>query len=190
VLTRLAALASKPLPASSHGPGKVPQRIKLLDWGNNESAKGPIILNADFSAFQEAMNWKEVAGDFEHTTVPSSPNYKGEPQKIAGNFQVEILTGDGIYASLINATPEGDDHVGGGHYRDISPAVLLNEKNEVIGLHSFAFCRKGAVKNLTLFSSAYDPAAQAREPIETRKQAGPQNAEEFLSIVRTKKPTL
>jgi phage I-like protein len=187
---RLVALGSKPVAAPSSeavAPGSVPKSIQLLSWGEHETAKGIVILSMDakqaFIDFQAGMNWGDVAGDFEHNTVTTSETYRGEPAKIAGNFKIS-LTADGLIADLINATPEGDDCVGNGHYRDISPTVVLDAQNRVIGLHSFAFCRKGAVKNLTLFSATFDPAAEAKKPVTERQQQGPQDAEELLTALR------
>lgn len=172
-------------------PGTLPSRIKLLGWGTNATAKGPVILNANserlFADFQKRMNWDRIAGDFEHNTVPDSPTYKGEPTKIASNNTVQLLTGDGLFADVVNWTPDGREFVGNGHYQDISAAVVLNEANEVIGLHSFAFCRKGATadESLTLFSSNFDPAAEMRKPVMERTNTGPQDACELMDALRT-----
>lgn len=172
-------------------PGTLPSRIKLFSSGKHETAKGQVILNATterlFGDFQKQMNWLDVPGDFEHCTVPGSASYKGEPAMIAGNFTVDLVAGDGIYANLVNWTPEGRHFVGNGHYRDISPSVVLNDANEIVGLHSFAFCRKGATpdKDLVLFSSNFDPAAEARKPVTERTNTGPQDANELMDALRT-----
>lgn len=167
--------------------GVLPQRIKLLGRGRHDTAKGLVILNETsdrmFEGFQKSLNWDRISGDFEHNTVPKSASYKGEPAPIACNATVE-LTADGLFADIVNWTPEGKHFVGGGHYQDISPAVVLNAEGEVVGLDSFGFCRKGATPDAILFSASFDPTTEARKPVTERQQQGPQDAEELLTALR------
>ena len=67
--------------------------------------------------------------------------------------RVVCLSGEGIVYEDIEWTAEGRQFIGGGHYRDLSPAVKRDAKNNVIFLHSAAACRQGAVPGLILFSA-------------------------------------
>lgn len=137
----------------------MPTRLKLLAWGANATGgKGTYIVNettmAQLAANQAASNFDRVAFDFEHNTVKGSPNYAGEPCKVAGHGTPLVLSGEGLFLDAIEWTAEGREFVGGRHYIDVSPSILTSPKGEVIFLHSAAACRQGATVGSTITLSA------------------------------------
>ena len=138
-------------------PAKLPTRMVVFPWGEHKTAKGSFNVNevtlSALPANQALSNFDRVVLDFDHNTVPGSATYKGEPAAIAATARVVCLSGEGIVYEDIEWTAEGRQFIGGGHYRDISPAVKRDAKNNVIFLHSAAACRQGAVPGLILFSA-------------------------------------
>ena len=55
----------------------LPSRIKLLNWGRNESVKGPILVDeqslAALNVNQARLGYDRIALDYEHNTVDGSP---------------------------------------------------------------------------------------------------------------------
>lgn len=150
-------LASTPITLAAGG--AMPTRLKLLSWGRNETGgKGTFLVNettlSQLAANQVASNFDRVAFDFEHNTVKGSPNYAGEPCKVAGHGTPLVLSGEGLFLDQIEWTAEGKDYVGGRHYIDVSPSILTSPKGEVIFLHSAAACRQGATVGSTITLSA------------------------------------
>ena len=141
----------------------LPTRLKILNWGENDSTEGKFILN-DLSASvipnnQRLLGRERAQLDFEHNTVPGSPEYakSNEPRPVAAHMAFEIVKGDGAYLSAIQWTPDGERNAA--NYEDISPAPIYNtETREVIGFHSAALTHTGAVFDLTLLSAAAQPA--------------------------------
>lgn len=174
-------------PAAQFDPSKgaegLPQRILALAWGHNTTAQGPVIVNDTtikrLHAYNASQNWDRPVLDFEHNSVPGSPTYKGEPCAVAGYGTLEIVEGQGIYMLMSSWTKDGQDYAGGGHYGDLSPVVKVNERNEVIGLHSVALCRHGATEGLIFLSAT---TATHTAPMDKKP---PQNAEELLANLRT-----
>lgn len=136
---------------------KLPDRIKLLNWGQNDSTKGPVILDESsvhrFSENQRHLGHERVALDFEHNTVPGSPEFErsSEPRKVAAYGTPRIVDGDGLYLEGITWTPEGMEAAR--NYEDLSPAVGLTKDRKVIFVHSAALTRNGAVFDLTFYSA-------------------------------------
>lgn len=150
-------LASTPITLDASG--AMPTRLKLLAWGANATGgKGTFLVNettlAQLAANQKASNFDRVAFDFEHNTVKGSPNYAGEPCKVAGHGTPLVLSGEGLFLDAIEWTAEGKEFVGGRHYIDVSPSILTSPKGEVIFLHSAAACRQGATVGATITLSA------------------------------------
>jgi phage I-like protein len=134
--------------------GTLPTTLKLLGWGDNPAIEG---LNprlgqhslASFAANMRRRGLDRVALDFEHNTVPGSPEWKAseEPRAVAA-FGVPVLRqGDGLYLEQVTYTPHGQSH--GLDYIDLSPCVHLDKRTgEVDMLHSVALTRAGAVDDL------------------------------------------
>ncbi|MFZ4764432.1 MAG: phage protease [Roseimicrobium sp.] len=175
-------LVSLKAPAAPFDPAKgeagLPSRFLVLPWGTNDTAKGPVILNAtslrELPKMARKMNWDRVVLDFDHNTVPGSPTYKGEPASIAANGLLELVEGEGLYFLATNYTPEGKQYAAGGHYGDLSPVVIVNEANEVIGCQSVALCRQGATPDVVFLSS----------PWPMKQESPPANAEDLLRALK------
>ncbi|MCA1963838.1 MAG: phage protease [Prosthecobacter sp.] len=171
----------------AQGADGLPKRIRVLAWGRNETTQGPVIVNETtvklLPAYNAAQNWDRPYFDFEHSSIPSSPTYRGEPVKIAatGEFLdkggVEIVPGEGVYMLAGSYTPEGAALLPAGHYPDLSPVVKVNAQNELIGLHSCAFCRQGATVGLIFLS-----ISTTAKPASMDKNK-PQNADELMKVL-------
>ena len=161
-LELLCLRANAPQFDPAKGADGLPQRILVLPWGEQDTAQGKVICNDTtlrlLSSYNAAKNWDRIALDFEHSSVPSSPTYKGEPVKVAGYGKLELVPNEGVYLLMSSWTAEGKEFAAGGHYGDLSPVVKCNKANEVIGLHSVALCRHGATPGLVFLSAA--PAVQ------------------------------
>jgi len=166
--------ANAPQFDAAKGAAGLPQRMLVLPWGEHDTAQGKVICNdttmRQLSAYNASKNWDRIAADFEHSSVPGSATYKGEPVKVAGYGTLQLVPGEGIYMLMSSWTDEGKEYAAGGHYGDISPVVKVNKENEVIGLHSVAFCRHGATPGLTFLSAL--PTGKTA-PMPKGKQAKP-----------------
>lgn len=127
----------------------LPTRIKLLNWGVNESTEGPVIVNeqtvAAFAAMQRKIGRERAPLDFEHNTVPGTPEYERthEPRIIAAMGTPVVVSGEGVFLESLTYT--GDGESAARHFEDVSAAPLLNSARVVVGLHSAALTRTGAV---------------------------------------------
>ncbi|MEM8954355.1 MAG: phage protease [Verrucomicrobiota bacterium] len=135
---------------------KLPDRLLVTPWGTHETTKGIVICNAttvtELPGNQERRKFDRVALDFNHNSVDP----KTEPIKVAAYADIEVVEGKGIFYANIDYTEEGRDAILGGHYIDLSPAVVMNDKGEIIFLHSTALCRQGEIDDLTVFSVSLD----------------------------------
>ena len=135
----------------------LPSRIKILDWGVSKNTNtGEVILDEEsaklFEATQKAIGRERVALDFEHNTAPGSDAYaeSAEPRPVAAYGTARVIAGEGLFLDDLQWTPEGQQNAR--NYEDLSPAPFLKD-NRVIGLHSCALTRAGAVEGLHFFSS-------------------------------------
>lgn len=143
------ALASA-LPSTVQ-PGKLPTRIKILNWGGNENAKGAKIVVGDRliqNMKHPAYPFKVVALDFEHNTLPGTPAYaeSKEPRDVAGYVSLDVVPGDGVYAVVQTWTPLGVDKAH--NYLDVSATPVLDKDGNVVAVASVALCRTGAVPGM------------------------------------------
>ncbi len=142
----------------------LPTRIKLLNWGTNQSTQGDVIVDestlAAMSVNQRALGFDRVALDFNHNTVPGSPEFERskEPRAVAGYGAPEVVRGDGLYLNDITWTPAGQADAK--NYADLSPTPALNEQRRVTFLHSAALVRNGAVFDLSFFSANQNPTPE------------------------------
>lgn len=156
------------LPLHALSAGTLPRRMKLFGWGSNDTTKGSVVLNevtrGAFAANQRRLGRERVAVDFEHNTVEGAPEYarSKEPRPVAGFGAPRLIPGDGLYLEGIVATPEGERNVA--NYEDISPATWLADDGTLLGLHSVALCRAGAVFNLTLAAASLASFSAAAHP--------------------------
>lgn len=135
----------------------LPTRIKLLNWGTNDSIYGPVILDetsaATFAENQRRIGRERLPLDFEHNTVEGTPEYlrTQEPRAIAAQGSPVIVRGDGLYLENLTWTETGTKAAR--DFEDLSPSVFLDAEGRLVGLHSAALTRTGAVHGLTLFSA-------------------------------------
>lgn len=157
-LQLLALKAPAPAFDASKGAEGLPKRFLVFPWGTQHTAAGEVVCNdttvKTLAAFNAGKNWDRPALDFEHSSVPGSATYKGEPVKVAGYGTLEVVKGEGIYMLMSSWTDEGREYAAGGHYGDLSPTVKVNAKNEIIGLHSVALCRHGATPGVLFLFTA------------------------------------
>lgn len=144
--------------ANSH---ELPKRIKIFTWGVNKTLKGEVIVNHKtaevFNANQKALGRDVIALDYEHNTVPETPEFERtkEPRLVAAHLVPEIVVGDGVYLSVQDWTPSGQEYAK--NYKDLSPAPYLDDEGVLIGLHSVALTQTGAVFDLTFLNSIGTP---------------------------------
>ncbi len=151
---KLLALSS---PSKIEAGKDLPSRLLIVPWGENKTNQGLVICNAttleNLLSNQKAVKRDRVALDFQHSTVESSKFYKGEPAKVAAFASLEVIDGEGIYLTNIEWTAEGKEFAAGGHYPDLSPALVTNKLGEVILIHSAGLVRQGEIDGVTLFSA-------------------------------------
>lgn len=152
------ALELIPLRAGAFGGETLPSRIKLLEWGLNDTRKGKFVVNETTALvlprLQCTNKRQRVAIDFEHNTVPRKDAAGNslptpEPQKLAAWGTPEVIPGEGLFLSDLEWLAAGQEFVPD-HYPDLSAAPWRNEKNEVVCLHSAAVCRHGEVDGITV----------------------------------------
>ena len=138
-------------------PEKLPTRMVVFPWGDNESTKGLFRVNevtlSSLPRNQKLTGFERVCIDFNHNTVPGTEFYKGEPCEVAAYADVLCVENEGIVYDNIEWTPAGRKFIGDGHYRDLSPAPKKDAQDNVIFLHSVAACRQGSVTDLILLSA-------------------------------------
>lgn len=144
----------KTLAVGAFDPAKPPTKLKVFNWGKNESTnKGTFTVGdktlATLSVNQKKYGFDTVALDFEHNTYPGTTAYKEskEPRDVAGNGTLEVIAGDGVYLNL-GWTPKGLEKAA--NFPDLSPVPATDENGEVIFIHSVALCRQGEVQDLHL----------------------------------------
>ncbi len=144
------------IPARLSGDG-LPVRKLVLPWGATTAIDGPIMLDDStvrcFAAFQASKGFDRVALDFEHNTVPGTPAYKEsrEPREVAAFGAPVLVPGEGLYLEAMEWTPDGPKKAA--HFCDLSPALIFQPgTRKVMGLHSVALTRAGAIADLHAFS--------------------------------------
>lgn len=152
-------------PSLSFDREHLPERLRLLAWGENETPDGPLVVNdqtvAALSQQIAADTFKRIVLDFEHQSFPGHPNYKPAPRHNAAHGDLEIVEGDGIYLTALSWTPAGRDHAM--DYCDLSPVAIHTRRTKpgepatVLGILSAGLCDNGAVRNITAFSATYNP---------------------------------
>ena len=146
----------------------LPGKVRFLKWGRNDTTKGPFILD-DYSAQilplnQKALGFDRVALDFEHNTVPGTPEYERtqEPRPVAGYGAVTIVPGDGLYLDALNWTPGGQANAR--NYEDLSGALAKDSQDRVIFVHSVGLVRNGATPDVHLLSARALTQSTPNEP--------------------------
>lgn len=136
---------------------ELPKRLKLLNWGVNETVKGPVTVGAQtvaqLSANQAKLGYDRIALDFNHQSVPGSDTFKPDPVEVAAYGTPVVIPNDGLYLENIEWTPAGEKYAS--NYHDLSPTPKLDAQGEVVFLHSVALCRQGAVKDLSFYNASF-----------------------------------
>jgi phage I-like protein len=157
VIFKGATLLALSSPSKIEAGKDLPARLLIVPWGTNKTNQGPITCNAttlrELLANQLLLKRDRVAIDFQHSTVEGSKWYKGEPAKVAAFASLEVVEGEGIYLTNIEWTAEGKEFAAGGHYPDLSPALVTNKAGEVVLIHSAGLVRQGEIDGVTLFSA-------------------------------------
>ena len=153
----LRALANKEIDNKALAGKDLPKRIKVLNWGRNETTDGPVFLNKKtlsvFADYQKKTGRdKDVALDFDHCTVPGSKEYvAGQPKSIAAYGNPELIENDGLYLNDLEWTDMGEENAR--NYKDLSPTAMTDKQGSVLGLHSVALTPNGAVDGLKFYSA-------------------------------------
>jgi len=157
---------------------ELPTRLKLLNWGVNETVKGPVTVGprtlARLAVNQARLGYDRIQIDFNHQTVPGSETYQADPVEVAGYGTPVVIPHDGLYLVDIEWTPAGKKYAT--NYHDLSPTPKLDDRGEVVFLHSVALCRQGAVRDLTFYNASFlQPQTSPQSPMEnTTPNAAPQ----------------
>jgi hypothetical protein len=135
--------------------GALPARLLVCPWGETTVIDGSkVVVNAytvqSMPLIQRRKGWETICLDFEHNTVPGTPEFKRtrEPRHIAAKGRAYAVAGEGIYFEPAEWTPSGVTHLA--DYPDLSPALLKTPEGVVIGVHSVALCRHGALPGVEL----------------------------------------
>lgn len=123
----------------------VPEKIKILPFGNVKSQKGDFIV--DDESFKEIRNHFKNRGldvviDYEHQTLE-------DVQAPAGGWIKDIeKEGDAIVAK-VEWTPKAEAYLKNKEYKYLSPVVLVRKKdNKAVVLHSVALTNTPAIDNM------------------------------------------
>lgn len=153
----LRVLSRSPLASLEAAAGaELPRRMMILRWGENPNANGKTVRVGqrllDALADPECA-FSEVALDFEHNTVPGTPEYlhTAEPRAVAGYGRVVAEEGVGVFLEMERWTPEGERMAH--HYQDLSAAPVCDKAGNVVAIASVALCRTGAVPGITFSPS-------------------------------------
>lgn len=151
---KLVCCESTPLAMAAE---KLPERFQILKWGENENTNGIRVFVGEALIKNMAdplYPWDVVALDYEHNTVPEHPKYleSQEPRQVAGFGPVEVVRGEGVFMRVGRWTPTGLTEAW--NFNDVSAAPVRDENGVVVGVHSVALCRNGAVPEMGFFEAA------------------------------------
>ncbi|MGI5868673.1 MAG: phage protease [Kiritimatiellia bacterium] len=154
-----------PAALAADGDGKLPTRMKILNWGPNPNSQGRRVVVG--RALLERMAdptyaFRTIALDYEHNTCKLSAAYKEsqEPRPVAAFGSVDVVEGEGVFVDVERWTPSGLANAC--NYCDLSATPLLDAEGNVTAVVSVALTRAGAVPGIT-FSQAALAALAAME---------------------------
>jgi len=119
---------------------------------NRGTSSGDILVNEHTAELlpklQKETGFDRIALDFEHNTVPGSPEYERtrEPREIAGYGTPKVIKGFGVVLDKIDYTPLG--RATARNYTDVSAALQRTSDGIVCFLHSVALTRAGQLTDL------------------------------------------
>lgn len=167
-------LSRSPLASLEAAAGaELPRRMMILRWGENPNANGRTVRVGqrllDALADPECA-FSEVALDFEHNTVPGTPEYQhtAEPRAVAGYGRIVAEEGVGVFLEMERWTPEGEKMAH--HYQDLSAAPVCDKAGNVVAIASVALCRTGAVPGITFSPSPLSLSHPQPTPNKETKQ--------------------
>lgn len=144
----------------------LPTRLKILDWGANESDRGTFLVDGTSAERLRAQIEKgafaKLVIDFDHQSEEGSGSYKESPRHHAGYGDLEVVEGDGVYLAGIEWTDAGREYAL--DYKDLSPSIEYDEERRVVRITSVALVPNGGLKGRTLF------AAQRKDDLEPEKE--------------------
>ena len=135
----------------------LPQRVKILGWGENIGrTTGARILVDDkvaqtLSSNQELVAIERVPMDYEHQSHKDHPNYLPDPRLSPGAGTIEVVPGEGVFLSAIEYTSNGATHAES--YQDVSAVVHLDGEGRPLWISSVALTQTGDVSGME-FSEA------------------------------------
>ena len=139
----------------------LPTRIKLFNWGANDTAsEGKFIVGKktldSLAANKAAHGFDRIALDYNHNSLKGHPNFQPDPRKVAAYGVPVVIEGEGLFLDSLSWTPSGQENAL--EYSDLSPTVARDASGEVTFIHSAALCPQGQVKGLTFLSADVLPA--------------------------------
>ena len=170
----------------------LPTRIKILEWGANESDRGTFVVDALSAKALKAQivgeAWAKLVIDFDHQSEEGSGSYKESPRHHAGYGDLEVVEGDGVYLTGIEWTDAGMEFAL--DYKDLSPSVSIDKENRITGVTSVALVPNGALKGRTLFAAVRkdfeaDQEAEEHDMDENEKKALEKKDEEAQETAGT-----
>lgn len=126
----------------------LPTRIKLLDWGENPSDRGTFIVDETSAEMLRKQisdaTYERLVIDFDHQSEEKSGTFAPSPRHHAGYGFLELAS-DGIYLSNVEWTPTGEEFAP--DYRDLSPALVVDDDKRVVGITSVAIVTNGGLQD-------------------------------------------
>lgn len=162
----------------------LPQRVKILSWGENIGrTTGKLILVDEESASalprnQELVACERVPMDYVHQSLKGHPNFQPDPRHSPGSGIIEVVPGDGIYLAALEYTPNGLQHAAS--YQDVSAVVHLDAKKRPLWISSVALTQTGdvagmefkeAVAALAALQTPLDPQPETKKDMDTPYKA-------------------
>jgi len=151
----------------------LPKRLKVLNWGVNETKKGAVVVGPQtvrqLALNQDSHGFDRVALDYEHNTVPGTPEFERtkEPREVAAYGVPLVVPGEGLFLDDLIYTPSGEKNALS--YIDLSPAVTNDPvSGEIVFMHSTALCRQGATPDVSYYSVTLNP--KEKEPTMDMKE--------------------
>jgi phage I-like protein len=142
----------------------LPQRVKILGWGENigRTTGARILVDestvATLTANQELVACDLVPLDYEHQSEPTHPNYIPDPRLSPGAGKIEVVSGEGVYLSAITYTANGEQYADS--YQDVSAVVRLDKASRPLWISSVALTQRGDLAGMELAESIAALSAQ------------------------------
>lgn len=181
---KVTLLQSSSITATREAAKALPENLLLLKHGENTSTHGNITVGPKTCRMlernQASLGYDRVAIDFNHCTVPGSPDHvPGKPLAIFG-YGRPCVTDAGLALKDIVWTPLGKEHAL--NYEDISPAVRMDDNREVDFVHSVALTPNGALYGRTVASSIISFTAEQAATGKDQQDKFKQIADRMLQL--------